>query len=52
MITIAALVDIIKPVDQIEEGEGDGEDYPGPLVYGVDICEVRDLDFELGGPPP
>lgn len=47
MLTAAALVDIIKPVDQIEEGEGDWEDDPGPLVYGIDICEIRDLDFEL-----
>lgn len=52
MLTTATLVDIIKPVDQIEEGEGDGEDDPGPLVYGVDVCEVWDLDFELRGPPP
>lgn len=48
----AILVDIVKPVDQVEEGECDWENDTGPLVYGVDIREVRDLDFELRGPPP
>lgn len=46
-LTIAALVDIVKPVDQVEEGECDWEYDTGPLIYGVDICEVGDLDFEL-----
>lgn len=48
----ATLVDIVKPVDQVEESECDWEDNTGPLVYGIDIREVGDLDFELRGPPP
>lgn len=45
-------MDVVKPVDQVEEGERDRKDDSGPLVYGVDVREVRDLDFELRGPPP
>ncbi|KAG7225182.1 hypothetical protein INR49_014740 [Caranx melampygus] len=52
LLTATTLVDIVKPVDQVEEGECDWEDDTGPFVYGVDICEVRDLDFELRGPSP
>lgn len=52
MLTTAILVDVIEPVDQIKEGECDWEDDSRPLVYGVDVREVWDLDFELGGPPP
>lgn len=48
----AALMDVVKPVDQVEEGEGDWKDDTGPLVYGIDIREVRDLDFKLRRPPP
>lgn len=51
-LAVSTLVDVVKPVDQVEEGECDGEDDTGPLVYGIDIREVRDLDFELRGPPP
>lgn len=46
------LVDVVEPVDQVEEGEGDGEDHTGPLVDGVDVGQVGDLDLELRGPPP
>lgn len=45
-------MDVVHPVDQVEEGKGDGEDDAGPLVYGVDIRQVWDLDFELRRPPP
>lgn len=51
-LTAATLVDIVKPVDEVEEGECDWENNTGPLVDGVDIREVRYLDFELRGPPP
>lgn len=46
-LTAASLVDIVEPVDQVEESERDWEDDTGPLVYGIDIREVGDLDFEL-----
>lgn len=48
----ATLIDVVKPVDQVEEGERNRENHARPLVYGVDIREVGDLDFELRGPPP
>lgn len=51
-LTAAALLNVVKPVDQVEEDERDWEDGARPLVYGVDIHEVGDLDLELGGPPP
>lgn len=51
-LTATTLVDIVKPVDQVEEGECNWEDDAGPFVYGIDICEVGDLDFELRGPSP
>lgn len=44
-----ASVDVVKPVDDIKEGEGEGEYYPWPSVDGVDIGQVRDFDFELRG---
>lgn len=44
---ISALIDIIKPVDKVEEGEGAGEYYPRPSVDGVHVSEVWDFDFEL-----
>lgn len=50
-LTTATLMDVVKPVDQVEEGKCDWEDNTGPLVYGVDVREVGDLDFELRGPP-
>lgn len=45
-------MDVVEPVDQVEEGKGDREDHPGPLVDGVDVGQVGDLDLELRGPPP
>lgn len=40
-------VHIIKPVDDVEKNESDGKHHPGPLVYGIDISQVWDFDFEL-----
>ena len=48
----APSVDIVQPIDDVEEGEDCGEDYPRPLVDGVDVGQVGDVDLELGGPPP
>ena len=45
-------MDVVQPVHQVEEGEDDGEDDTRPLVYGVDVRQVRDLHLELRGPPP
>lgn len=42
---------IVKPVYDVEQREGDGEKHSGPLVYGVHISQVGDLDFELRGAP-
>lgn len=47
-----ALVDIVKPVDDIKETEGEGEYYPWPSVDGVHIGQVGDFDFELTGTSP
>lgn len=46
------LMDVVEPVDHVEEGEDGGEDHPGPLVDGVDVRQVRDVDFQLRGPSP
>lgn len=43
-------MNIIKPVDEVEEGEGRGEYNPWPSVDGIHISEVWDFDFELWGP--
>lgn len=43
-------MDVVQPVDQVEESEGDGEDHPGPFVYGVHVRQVGDLDLQLGRP--
>lgn len=45
--TISALIDVVKPVDDVEEGEAEGEYYPWPSVDGVHIRQVWDFDFEL-----
>ena len=41
------LVDVIQPVDEVEQREGEREDDPRPPVDGVDVREVGDLDLEL-----
>lgn len=45
-----ALMDIIEPVDDIEEGEDGGEDHPGPLIDRVHVRQVWDVYLELWGP--
>lgn len=45
------LVYIVKPVNDVEKRKGDGEKHSGPLVYGIHISQVGDLDFELRGAP-
>lgn len=45
------LVYIVKPIHDVEKREGDGEKHSGPLVYGIHISQVGDLDFELRGAP-
>lgn len=42
---------IVKPIHDVEKGKGDGEKHSGPLVYGIHISQVGDLDFELRGAP-
>lgn len=49
---ISALVDVVKPVDYVEEGEGEGENNPRPSVDGVHVGQVWDFDFELRGSSP
>lgn len=44
------LVDIIQPVNNIEKNKCDGKDHSGPLVYRVNISQIRDFDFDLGCP--
>lgn len=44
------LMDIVEPVDHVEEGEDSGEDHPGPLVDRVHIGQVWDVHLELRGP--
>lgn len=46
------LVHIIKPIDDVEEGKNHWEEYAGPPIYGIDISQVRDGDFQLGGASP
>lgn len=46
---IDASVDVVKPVDDIKEGEGEREYYSWPSVDGVHISQVGDFDFELRG---
>lgn len=43
------LVHIIKPIDDVEEGEDYGEEYAGPPIDGIHISQVGDGDFQLGG---
>lgn len=45
------LVYIVKPINDVKKRKGDGEEHSGPLVYGVHISQVGDLDFELRGAP-
>lgn len=42
---------MIQPVNNIEKNKCDGKDHPGPLVYEIDISQVRYLDSHLGCPP-
>lgn len=46
------LVHIIKPVDDVEEGENHWEEYAGPPIYGIHISQVGNGDFQLGGASP
>lgn len=46
------LMDVVEPVDDVEEGEDGGEDHPGPLVDRVHVGQVWDVHLELGGPSP
>ena len=46
------LVHIIKPVDNVEEGENHWEEYAGPPIYGIHISQVGNGDFQLGGASP
>lgn len=45
-------MDVVKPVNYVEEGKNGGEDHSRPLVNGVDIGQVWDVDLELGSPSP
>lgn len=47
-----SLMDVVKPVDHVEEGEDSGEDHPGPLVNRVHVRQVWDVHLELGSPSP
>lgn len=47
-----ALMNVVEPVDHVEEGEDGGEDHPGPLIDGVHIGQVWDVHLKLGGPSP
>lgn len=38
---------IVKPINDVKKRKGDGEEHSGPLVYGIDISQVGDFDFEL-----
>lgn len=46
------LMDVVEPVDNVEEGEDGREDHPGPLVDRVHVGQVWDVHLELGGPSP
>lgn len=46
------LMDVIEPVDDVEEGEDGREDHPGPLIDRVHVRQVWDIHLELGGPSP
>lgn len=48
----SALVHIVKPIDDVEEGKNHWEEYAGPPVYGIHISQVGDGDFQLGGASP
>lgn len=45
--TVPVLVDVVKPVNNVEEGEESGEEHPRPLVDRVYISQVWDGDLEL-----
>lgn len=40
-------VHIIKPIDNIKKNKSDRKDHSGPLVYGINISQIWDFDFEL-----
>lgn len=42
---------IVKPINDVKKRKGDGEEHSGPLVYGIDVSQVGDLDLELRGAP-
>lgn len=44
--------DVVEPIDKVEQWENRREDDPWPPVNGVHICQIRDFDLELWGPPP
>lgn len=46
------LVDVVKPVDDVEEGEDGWEDDPRPFVNGVHVSQVGDVDLQLRRAPP
>lgn len=46
------LMDVVKPVNYVEEGKHGGEDHSRPLVDGVDVRQVRYVHLELRSPSP
>lgn len=46
------LMDIVEPVDDVEEREDGGEDHPGPLIDWVHVGQVWDVHLQLRGPSP
>lgn len=46
------LMNVVEPVDHIEEGEDRREDHPGPLINRVHVRKVWDVHLELRGPSP
>lgn len=46
------LMDIVKPVNYVEEGKHGGEDHSRPLVDGVDVRQVRYVHLELRSSSP
>lgn len=41
----SSLVDIVKPVNDVEEGKHCWEDHPRPFVNRVYVSQVWDVDF-------
>lgn len=38
---------VVEPINDVKKRKGDGEEHSGPLVYGIDVSQVGDFDFEL-----